>query len=143
MIRAYAENDLDELLNTWAAASALAHPFLSAEFQQRERGRIPAMYLPNAETWVWESAGQVVAFIALIGDEIGGLFVHPKCQRRGIGRRLIDHARACRGDLTVQVFCENKLGVPFYKRCGFTVSAQRTHEESGHELFTMTLPRTA
>ena len=66
MIRPYNDQDLDDLLAAWAAASEVAHPFLSPEFLASERDNIPNLYLPNAETWVYEADGRVVAFIALI-----------------------------------------------------------------------------
>ena len=37
MIRAYRATDLEGLLESWAAASAVAHPFLSPEFLVQER----------------------------------------------------------------------------------------------------------
>lgn len=41
MIRKYEERDLDSLLATWAAASEIAHPFLTSEFLASERESIP------------------------------------------------------------------------------------------------------
>ena len=71
MIRKYEEKDLDDLLNAWAAASEIAHPFLPEEFLASERENIPNLYLPNAETWVLEAERKVVGFIALIGSARG------------------------------------------------------------------------
>ena len=52
MLRKYQTADLEELLNVWANASALAHPFLSQAFLALERYNIPNLYMPKAETWV-------------------------------------------------------------------------------------------
>ncbi len=60
MIRKYHPADCEDVLNVWARASALAHPFLSQEFLEMERRDIPDVYLPKADTWVWEADGQVV-----------------------------------------------------------------------------------
>ena len=68
MIRAYAEKDLSDLLKVWYAASQVAHSFLDEVFFEQERRDIPALYLPQAETWVYERDGAVVGFIALIGN---------------------------------------------------------------------------
>ena len=60
MIRNYVDEDLNDLLDTWAAASEVAHPFLTPEFLASERQNIPNLYLPNAERWVYEDGGRVV-----------------------------------------------------------------------------------
>ena len=93
MIREYHEQDLPELLSVWEAASEIAHPFLTAEFLAAERENIPNLYLPNAETWVAELEGRVIGFVALIGNEVGAIFVHPNQHGTGIGRKLMDKAR--------------------------------------------------
>lgn len=55
MIRPYEAADLEDLLQTWAAASRTAHPFLSKELRASERENIPKVYLPMAATWVYEA----------------------------------------------------------------------------------------
>ena len=55
MIRPYAKQDVEALIEVWRAASQIATPFLSAEFLAQEAGNIRKLYLPNAETWVIES----------------------------------------------------------------------------------------
>jgi putative acetyltransferase len=37
----------------------------------------PKLYLPNADTWVAETNGAVVGFIALLGNFVGAIFVEP------------------------------------------------------------------
>src|SRR5690606_19639447 len=108
MIRSYKRDDLDDLLDTWYAASQVAHPFLTDEFFAAERENIPHIYLPMADTFVFEKEGAVVGFIALIGNEVGAVFVHPRFHRQGIGRSLMNHARDLRGNLEVEVFKNNR-----------------------------------
>ena len=45
MIRNYVDKDLNDLLDTWAAASEVAHPFLTPEFLASEGQNIPNLYL--------------------------------------------------------------------------------------------------
>lgn len=139
MIREYRESDLSELLDAWHAASLVAHPFLDEDFLASERRNIPELYLPNAETWVYEHAGQVVGFIAMIGNEVGAIFVQPRLHGQGIGRALMDHARERRNGLEVQVFTENKIGRRFYSLYGFEEISESLHEASGHEIILMKL----
>ncbi|WP_246151753.1 GNAT family N-acetyltransferase [Rubripirellula reticaptiva] len=134
MIRQYENQDLNDLLTAWAAASEIAHPFLSEEFLATERENIPNLYLPNAETWVHEDEGQVVGFIALIGNEVGAIFVHPSHQRMGVGQRLMDKAKALREELEVEVFVKNAIGRAFYAKHGFELLEEKVHDQTGFDL---------
>jgi len=139
MIRPYEAADCEELLDVWARASALAHPFLDQAFMDQERQNIPNVYLPIAETWVWVDDGRIRGFISLLGNEVGALFVDPDCHRGGIGRLLIDKARALRGDLEVEVFERNALGRGFYEHVGFRPVQRKFHEPTGFELLRLRL----
>lgn len=141
MIRAYEHRDLQDVLAAWTAASAVAHPFLSEEFMTAERHNIETVYLPNAETWVWEKDGRVVGFIAMAGDEIGGLFVDPEFHRAGIGRALVEHVRGPRPSLEVEVFKANALGRAFYEAHGFVPMRETRHDATGQPLLRLELTR--
>jgi putative acetyltransferase len=117
----------------------VAHPFLSDDFLQRERLNIRDVYLPKAETWVWEADGHVVGFMSLLGNEVGGLFVDPDVHRSGIGRALIDHARALRGELEVEVFERNVLGRAFYARLGFELVQKKIDHRTGRGVMRLRL----
>jgi putative acetyltransferase len=131
MIREYDEKDLNQLLDVWFSASQIAHPFLDEAFFERERRNIADLYLPKTETWVYEVDGVVVGFIALNGNEVGGLFVDSKFHRQGIGRALMDKARNTRDVLELDVFKANLVGRKFYERYGFIQVAEHLHEETG------------
>ncbi|GJL90057.1 MAG: acetyltransferase [Minwuia thermotolerans] len=138
-IRDYEDGDLGAVLDVWSRASALGHPFLSAAFLAEERRRIPEVYLPAAHTRVWVEDGRVVGFIALLGNEIGALFVDPGHGRRGIASSLVTWARSAHGRLEVEVFEENAVGRAFYESRGFASVLTRDHEETGRRLIRMTL----
>ncbi len=138
-IRRYETRDLDDVLSIWENASKIAHPFLSREFLELERYNIPNVYLPNAETWVAEQGGKTIGFIALIGHEVGAIFVQPEFQRMGVGQDLMNKAQELRGDLEVEVFEANPIGRQFYSRYGFEPMGQKIHEETGHTLLRLRL----
>ena len=48
------------------------------------------------EVTVAEADGQVVAFLALSGDEVNHLYVHPDQHRKGLGTALLRHAQQVR-----------------------------------------------
>ena len=134
MIRAYRDDDLDGLLDVWYQASRLAHPFLDETFLSQERDNIRKVYIPTAETWVYVGNGRVQGFISLIGHEVGALFVDPGVQGKGIGRALMNHASALRGELEVDVFKANRIGRRFYDRYGFSFEREHVHEQTGQPL---------
>lgn len=139
MIRKYEPTDCDAVLHVWARASALAHPFFSKEFMDLERRAVATVHLPKVDTWVWEADGRVVGFMSLIGNEVGALFVDPDFHRAGIGRALIDRARALCGELEVEVFERNLLGRAFYVKIGFELMERKLHEQTGFEVLRLRL----
>lgn len=141
-IRTYLASDLDEVLAVWSASSAVAHPFLSSDFQAKERVNIAEIYLPNTDTSVYVSPeGVVVGFIAMMDNEIGGLFVDPSCQRMGIGHKLLAHVQQSRDTLEVEVFKANTIGCAFYNKAGFQLIEEKVHEPTGQPLLRLARPK--
>ena len=140
MIRQYRDEDCDDVLAAWEAASRVATPFLTEDFLRAEREAIRTLWLPKAETWVYDRSGTVVGFLALIGDEVGGFFVHPEYQGRGFGRALMEHAQRLRGELVVDVFKDNAAGCGFYDAYGFRAVSEHVHAETGRSQVRMHLP---
>ena len=134
VIRQYQSSDLDDVLSTWENASKLSHPFLKEDFLAQERKNIPEIYLPNADTWVVEIDDQVAGFIALVGSEVGAIFLQPEYQGKGMGKLMLDKAQALHGDLEAQVFVKNSIGLDFYLKYGFQLLEEKTHEQTGEQL---------
>jgi putative acetyltransferase len=82
----------------------------------------------------------VVGFIALIGNEVGAIFVQPSHHRTGVGHRLMDTARELRGELEVEVFVANTIGRAFYAKYGFEAVEEQAHEATGQEVLRLRLP---
>jgi ribosomal protein S18 acetylase RimI-like enzyme len=88
-------------------------------------------YQRAGRAWVAADSDDVPAAY-LIADPVEGnlhieqLSVHPRCARRRIGRRLLDHlalhALATRVPaLTLTTFADVPWNAPYYRRCGFRV----------------------
>ena len=140
MIRKYQADDADALVRIWRKANAFAHSFLADDFDAQVAQDMRDIYLPNAEIWVLEQDETPLGFIALIGDEIGGLFLEPAFHGRGFGKALADHAVALHGPLRVEVFEKNAIGRRFYDRYGFVETERYVHEASGEVTIKMSMP---
>lgn len=116
----------------------LAHPFLGENFIRREMTNVRDIYLGMAETRVAEKDGKVVGFIALIGHEIGGLFVCPDHHGHGFGSLLVSQAYEEKGPLEVVVFRKNVTGRAFYAKYGFQEVARFFHEDSNQDCLRLT-----
>ena len=121
MIRKYKEIEIPILMDIWEAATSQAHPFLLVEFNQMVKQMMIEKYMPDSDTWIYEEQGKILGFISMMDNEIGGLFVDPKAQAKGIGRSLVDHMNTFHKVLEVEVFKENKIGLPFYQKTGFSI----------------------
>ena len=110
MSRKYRETDIELVIDIWWEASALAHPFLEAEFVEKVKRNMREPYLPHSKTWVFEEDNEVVGFISMLDNEIGGLFVKPDEQARGIGTQLVDYILNLNCQIEVEVFEKNRIG---------------------------------
>jgi putative acetyltransferase len=133
-IRQYEDADLDSVTLSWESATRLAHPFMTEEFLAQERRNLSELYLPNTDTWVVEIEGTVAGFIALMGNEVGAIFVQPKYHGKGAGKILMDKAKELHGDLEVEVFSSNAIGRNFYTKYGFELYEKKMHEQTGQEI---------
>jgi len=133
-IRAYKESDLNAVLDSWEAATRLAHEFMADNFIALQRKNVAEVYLPNTDTWVAEVDGDVMGFIALMGSEVGAIFLQPSHHGKGIGKALMDKAQTLHGNLEVEVFKENTIGRNFYSKYGFELLEEKFHEPTGQKL---------
>ncbi|MGZ9811360.1 N-acetyltransferase family protein [Pseudoroseicyclus sp. H15] len=77
------------------------------------------------EAEVLVTGDPVEGFLTLKGDEIGSLYVSREARGRGLGRALLEAAKARRRRLTLWTFQANDRARAFYRREGF-VEAGRT-----------------
>lgn len=141
MIRAYHEKDLDSVLKIWLNASVKAHDFVSAVFWESQVENMRTIYIPAADTYVYVTASQIVGFYALYHDNLAALFVAPEWQGQGIGKQLLNHAKAQRNRLTLSVYQENQASYQFYLSQDFKVVDERRDEHTGHPEYIMATER--
>src|SRR5215210_3631748 len=108
-----------------AVADVFLQAFRSLTFlpivhgDEETREWVASWLVPETELWVAEADREIVGFMALTGDVVGWLYVHPKAQRSGIGTRLLDKAKELRSDgFELWVFQQNVGARGFYERHG-------------------------
>jgi putative acetyltransferase len=138
-LRPYQPADLPHLMETWESANRLAHPFLDDDFVAQVRRDIPALYLPNSDTWVAEFDDRVIGFISLLGNEIGALFLQPAYHGKKVGKMLMEQAIDLYDSLEVEVFKKNSLGRGFYSKCGFELLEEKLDRQSGELVLRLSL----
>ena len=123
IIRPYKPDDFGPVTLLWRRAREQAFP----EFQrtkghpfEEDRAYFRDVILVNNDIWVVEVNGRAAAFMAIAGDFIDQLYVDPDRQRSGLGKALLEHARALSPDhlwlYTLQI---NTHGRTFYEKNGF------------------------
>lgn len=137
MIRAARSDDLPALLELWLVSTTQAHPFIDENYWLESLGLVREVYLPGAQTWVWEDNG-LKGFISVMDARfIGALFVAPDALSQGIGKALIRHVMARFPDLSLEVYQKNTRAVHFYHRQGFRIEESAWQEETHHPTWIM------
>ena len=138
MIRAYKSSDITKILEIWLEASIEAHDFIDSKFWKSKVDEMRDVYIPSAETYVYEEKGIVKGFVSLSNNILAAIFVSPKDQGKGIGMQLMQKVKDIRNNLSLTVYKENKRSINFYIKCGFSVVQEQTDSNTGHQEFVMT-----
>lgn len=139
MIRAFNASDMDSVLNIWLSASIKAHDFVEASFWKSQVENMRNIYIPAAETYIFESNAEVIGFYSLNENNLAAIFVSTQSQGKGIGKQLISHAKKRRDKLSLSVYKENEAAFQFYLSQGFAVISEQTDEHTGHQEYTMSI----
>lgn len=142
-IRRAAPADREILLDLWLRSVRATHTFVPEEEIQT---MIPQVrdYLASGESEFWvlcDGSREIMGFMGMFGSNMESLFLAPEFLRRGGGRRLVQHAQALYGELTVEVNEENAAARAFYEACGFVVEGRSELDGQGrpHPLLHMRL----
>ena len=122
MIRRMGEGDLEAVAAIWLDANREAHDFIPASYWLGHFEEVRTA-LAQAEVWVFEAEAraEISGFIGLQEDYIAGIFVRREARSGGVGRPLLDHVKAGRRQLRLQVYRKNLRAAAFYRREGFRV----------------------
>jgi|AraplaDrversion2_2_1032049.scaffolds.fasta_scaffold00557_18 putative acetyltransferase len=145
-IRRATAADRDRLLEVWLRAVRATHAFLNEQDVQDLLPVVRDVVLAGEalELWVLEfDPGEPAAFMGLDGAAVEALFVDPAYFRKGAGKRLLAHARALKGPLTVDVNEQNPQGLAFYLQSGFVQAGRSDRDAAGRPFPILHLRETA
>ena len=136
MIRPLQASDLAGVAEIWLNTTLKAHVFIPAEYWQDHFEQVKQM-LPLAEVYLYEEQGEIQGFIGLSGSYIAGIFVCGQAQSRGIGRKLLDYAKAGKNRLELRVYQKNARAIAFYRREQFEIQSECLDGETGEKEYLM------
>ena len=137
VLRHFEPGDEDELVRVWLAATIPGQDFLSEEYWRSQEPLVREHFIPLADTWIVEQDGELVAFMSILDNMIGGLFTQPDHQGKGYGRVLVEHARTLHEIVRVEVFRANLRATAFYESCGFVEESSKLDDATGLEAVIM------
>lgn len=123
VIREYEPQDFDAVTILWRISREKSVPefqMMKGHFFYEDQNYFQDHILKENQLWVVQVNNHPVAFMAMNGDFIDQLYIHPDYWRRGIGQRLIEFARERSPEhlwlYTLQV---NVNARAFYEKNGF------------------------
>ncbi len=109
MIRSLENKDIDKVMDIWLKSTIKAHDFISKEYWEKSYTDVRNIYIPMANTFLYEDIEGIKGFISVINNEfIGALFVDVDYQGAGIGKKLINYAMDKYKKLNLAVYKDNK-----------------------------------
>ena len=136
MIRKLQKADINRVTDLWLDTNFKAHDFIPAQYWKNNYDAVKEM-LPQAEVYVYEDAGGIQGFVGLSGEYIERIFVADETQSQGIGKRLLDHMKAIKDTLRLNVYQKNTRAIRFYQREGFVIQHEGSDESTGEKEYTM------
>jgi len=126
-IRAYAEDDFDDLVARWHETNRVSYRYNAVQ-QQHTLADARAFFrntlLPACEIWVAERTGELLGLLAFEAPWIRHFAIFPEHQRKGIGTALLHKARASSpAEIRLYTFQRNEAARAFYEKHGFVAIA--------------------
>lgn len=136
MIRVLEEKDVDTVAKIWLETNIKTHDFIASNYWKEYYEIIKDMFL-QAEVYVYEIEKEIMGFIGLDKEYIEGIFVLDQYQKRGIGKALLNHVKAKKEHLSLNVYQKNLNAIFFYQREGFCVQYEDVDENTGEKEYRM------
>lgn len=136
MIRVLEEKDVDIVAKIWLETNIKAHDFIASNYWKEHYEMVKDMFL-QAEVYVYEIEKEIMGFIGLDKEYIEGIFVLDQYQKRGIGKALLNHVKAKKEHLSLNVYHKNLNAILFYQREGFCIQYEDVDKNTGEKEYRM------
>lgn len=138
MIRKFAKNDLDSVMEIWLESNLDAHFFIPQEYWKRNFDAVKEI-MPQAEIYVYEDEKMhwISGFAGLTGSYLAGIFVEENSRSKGVGKMLLDRIKQIKSEITLNVFQKNVRAVSFYLRENFVVQSESIDSETNEKEYLM------
>ena len=136
MIRVLEEKDGDTVAKIWLETNIKAHDFIASNYWKEHYEIIKDMFL-QAEVYVYEIEKEIMGFIGLDKEYIEGIFVLDQYQKRGIGKALLNHVKAKKEHLSLNVYQKNLNAILFYQREDFCIQYEDVDENTSEKEYRM------
>lgn len=136
MIRVLEEKDVDTVAKIWLETNIKTHDFIASNYWKEHYEIIKDMFL-QAEVYVYEIEKEIMGFIGLDKEYIEGIFVLDQYQKRGIGKALLNHVKAKKEHLSLNVYQKNLNAIFFYQREGFCIQYKDVDKNTGEKEYRM------
>lgn len=136
MIRVLEEKDVDTVAKIWLETNIKTHDFIASNYWKEHYEIIKDIFL-QAEIYVYEIEKEIMGFIGLDKEYIEGIFVLDQYQKRGIGKALLNHVKAKKEHLSLNVYQKNLNAILFYQREGFCIQYEDVDKNTGEKEYRM------
>lgn len=104
------------ILTGWIAAT----PWIPRVHSRRSEKEFARILVDRGWTKVARDRGRALGFLARDGAEVHALYLSPAARGQGIGKALLDEAKAVCPELSLYAFQANEGACRFYRREGFS-----------------------
>lgn len=136
MIRVLEEKDVDTVAKIWLETNIKTYDFIASNYWKEHYEIIKDMFL-QAEIYVYEIEKEIMGFIGLDKEYIEGIFVLDQYQKRGIGKALLNHVKAKKEHLSLNVYQKNLNAIQFYQREDFCIQYEDVDKNTGEKEYRM------
>lgn len=132
------ESQTYEVMNLWLRATTHANPFVEQDFWKNHYEVVKDKYINEQETFVYMDCDTIMGFVCITDDNmIGGLFVDPEYQNKGIGTELLNYLKEEYALLQIKIYANNRKAFKFATNSGFIIDGAIRHEHNNEIMYTM------
>ena len=124
------KNSYNRLIEIWESAVKATHDFLSAEYFEYIKSRLP-LYFEHVALYSYTDDNVIKGFLGVSESAIEMLFIDDKYRGSGIGKSLLKFAVEDLKLSRVDVNEQNTRAVGFYKHFGFKETGRSEHDSEG------------